>query len=104
MARALEVFRANAVENRRLTEDQAASRLRADQEKRASLDRMAMAIERELGLAVSLVSHRTKSMAAVARTGPRSEAVRVDSGTLAEAVSGLSATITRVVRDSTAAG
>ena len=54
------------MENRRLTEDQAASRLRADQEKRASLDRMAMAIERELGLAVSLVSHRTKSMAAEA--------------------------------------
>ena len=62
MAQALEIFRQQAVDNVRLTSEQAAMRRSTDQEKRASLDAMAAAIVRELGAAVTLVLGHTASM------------------------------------------
>src|SRR5262249_53580558 len=66
MAAALEGFRSNAIENRRLAEAQDAERLHTDEEKRAALVGMAEKIETEPGMALDQVAERTAAMAATA--------------------------------------
>jgi len=66
MAAALEVFRAQAVENRRLAADEEANRGLAAADKRAALSAMADTIEAEVGKALTEVGQRTDAMAATA--------------------------------------
>ena len=66
MASALEVFRLNAIENRRLAEAQEAEHQRADEEKRAALIGMAEKIETETGIALDQIGARTAAMATTA--------------------------------------
>jgi methyl-accepting chemotaxis protein len=66
MAAALEVFRSNAIENRRLAEAQEAERLHKDEEKRAALVGMAEKNETETGMALDQIAARTAAMAATA--------------------------------------
>jgi methyl-accepting chemotaxis protein len=64
MAAALEVFRAQAIENQRLAAAQEADRVRAEAEKHAALTSMADTIESEVGRALTEVGHRTDAMTA----------------------------------------
>jgi methyl-accepting chemotaxis protein len=66
MAVALEVFRSQAVEKRRLTEAQEVDRQRADAEKHAALVGMAEKIETETSMALEQIGARTAAMAATA--------------------------------------
>jgi methyl-accepting chemotaxis protein len=66
MAAALEVFRSNALEKRRLAEAQEAERQQADEEKRAALVGMAEKIESETGMALDQIGARTVAMATTA--------------------------------------
>jgi methyl-accepting chemotaxis protein len=66
MAAALEVFRAQAIENHRLAAAEEATRARAEVEKRAALANMADTIEAEVSKALTEVGQRTDAMAATA--------------------------------------
>lgn len=66
MSAALDVFRGQALENRRLEAAREAARRAAEEEKRAALVGMAETIEREAGEVVDQVSLRTAEMAQVA--------------------------------------
>ncbi len=68
MGGALEVFRAQTQENRRLHDAQQAARETSEQEKAAALIAMAEKIERESANAVSQVSVLTEQMAATAQS------------------------------------
>jgi methyl-accepting chemotaxis protein len=62
MAAAVRVFRANAVENLRLRQQQEDERVRAEEERRVALQGMAQTVERETRNAVDQVAERTRKM------------------------------------------
>jgi methyl-accepting chemotaxis protein len=62
MAAAVRVFRANAVENQRLRQQQEDERVRAEEERRVALQGMAQTVERETRNAVDQVADRTRKM------------------------------------------
>ncbi len=66
MAKALEVFKSNAIERARLTAEQKAQEERASQVKHDALVGMAEAIERETTIALENIGARTSAMAATA--------------------------------------
>lgn len=66
MARAVEVFRAQAIENRQMTAAQDAARIQAEEEKRAALRQMADTVESEAASALRAIGQHTER---VARTG-----------------------------------
>jgi methyl-accepting chemotaxis protein len=66
MARSLEVFRAQAKDNRQLMADQVAERERAQQAKTAALAQMADTIETQMDAVLAQVSQRTAAMIAMA--------------------------------------
>ena len=67
MARAVEVFKQNAIDRVRLEAEQKAQEERATLEKQTALCNMADAIERETGTALDSVAARTATMAAAAQ-------------------------------------
>jgi len=68
MARALEVFRGGLVEARRLREEQAAAEVRAAEERRGLMLRMADDFERDVGGIVSAVSSAASELRSAAET------------------------------------
>jgi methyl-accepting chemotaxis protein len=66
MARALEVFRSQATDNRQLMDDQVKERERSRQAKTAALGQMADMIETQMDAVLVQVSHRTTAMIAMA--------------------------------------
>jgi methyl-accepting chemotaxis protein len=62
MARALDVFKANAVEAQRLRDDQQRLAAQGEDEKRRALAAMAQTVETETGAAVDRVARQTESM------------------------------------------
>ena len=62
MARTVEVFKANGLENRRMHTDQERERERAEAAKRSALENMAATVERETRNAVDRVAERTGRM------------------------------------------
>ncbi|MCW2236133.1 methyl-accepting chemotaxis protein [Azospirillum canadense] len=62
MARAVEVFKANGLENQRMRADQEREREQAEAAKRAALESMAETVERETRNAVDRVAERTRRM------------------------------------------
>jgi len=66
MAKAVEVFRQNAIERRQLAAAEKAVEGRAAEDKRVALRGMAETIEVETGAALAQVSHRTAAMATTA--------------------------------------
>jgi methyl-accepting chemotaxis protein len=66
MAAAVQEFRTQAIEHRRLAAEQADERLRAEQDKRAALHRMAETIELESSTALEQVRHSTDAMTVTA--------------------------------------
>ena len=62
MARAVEVFKANGLENQRMRADQEREREQAEAAKRAALENMAETVERETRNAVDRVAERTRRM------------------------------------------
>ena len=111
MARALLVFRDHLIAERRLTEEQAADRQRAEAEKRAALANMAETIEHETTMALRQVGERTTAIAtraeqmsgAAGRTGASAESAAAASGqalataqTVASAAEQLSASIREI--------
>ena len=77
MAKAIEVFRDHAIENRRLAASREEQRVRAEAEKGAALRNMADTIEVETTKALAQVSERTAAMEATANTMSAS-AARID--------------------------
>ncbi len=112
MARAVAVFKDNAIEVRHLHTQQAEERERAEQEKRTALARMADTIETETGVALEHIRRRTDGMIATAdamrgsadRTGQaaetrrrsRSSGDRANAQTVASAAEQLSASIREI--------
>ncbi|QJE74944.1 HAMP domain-containing protein [Aerophototrophica crusticola] len=68
LARALEVFRGQARDKRRLEAEAAENAARAEAQKHAALEAMAATVERETRLAVDQVAARTEEMAGHARS------------------------------------
>ena len=111
MARAVEVFKDNALEMRRLQTQQAEERQRAEQEKRTALTNMADTIETETGAALEQIRQRTTAMTATAdamsgsadRTGQAAETAAgaaaqatANAQTVASAAEELSASIREI--------
>jgi methyl-accepting chemotaxis protein len=88
MAEALEVFRRQATENRRLTEAGEREQREAEEQKRAALMAMATNIETAAGVALAAVGQRTEELAAIAgsmrsmteRTGNSAKAAAAAAG------------------------
>jgi methyl-accepting chemotaxis protein len=88
MADALEVFRSQAVENRRLTEAREREQVEAEEQKRAALIAMATNIETAAGTALAELGERTGELAAIAgsmrsmteRTGQSAKAAAAAAG------------------------
>ena len=78
MAAAVQVFRTQGIEHRRLTDEQAAERRRAEEDKRAALHKMAETIETEATAALEQVRRSTDAMAATAGS-MNASAARTDS-------------------------
>ncbi len=66
IAAAVQVFRTQGMENRRLAADQEEQRARAEADKRAALHDMAIAVETETTAALEVVRRRTDAMATTA--------------------------------------
>ncbi|HLO78433.1 MAG TPA: HAMP domain-containing methyl-accepting chemotaxis protein [Magnetospirillum sp.] len=81
MARALDVFKANALEAARLRSSQQEAAAQAEAEKRRALEAMAHTIERETGTAVDQVARHTQSMAGRAEDMEQSAARVLDKST-----------------------
>ena len=111
MAKAVEVFRQNAIERARLEADRAAQHEQAEREKHAALVAMAETIEVETLTAVEHIQHRTDGMAATAeqmsasatRTGISAAEAAAEAGqalataqTVASAAEELSASIREI--------
>ena len=62
MARAVEVFKSNSIENERLRADQERQRQVAEQERRGALQTMAETVEQETRAAVNRIAERTREM------------------------------------------
>ena len=110
MARAVEVFKHNAVENQLATEREEEHR-QAQQDKTAALQGMATTIETETGVALEQIGHRTSAVAATAaemnasasRTGAAAEGAAEAAGqavanaqTVASAAEELAASIREI--------
>jgi methyl-accepting chemotaxis protein len=88
MADALEVFRSQAVENRRLTDAGEREQREAEEQKRAALIAMATNIESAAGVALAEVGQRTEELATIAggmrsmteRTGQSAKAAAAAAG------------------------
>ena len=111
MAKAVEVFRQNAIERTRLESERSAQQEQAEREKHAALVAMAETIESETLTAVEHIQHRTDAMAATAeqmsasatRTGMSAADAAVQAGqalataqTVASAAEELSASIREI--------
>jgi methyl-accepting chemotaxis protein len=92
MARAVAVFKDNAIEIHRLQAEQAEQRLRAEQEKRAAMVNMADTIEAETGAALEQIHQRTAAMTASANA---MSASADRTGAAAETAAGAAAQATR---------
>ncbi|MFC5316531.1 methyl-accepting chemotaxis protein [Azospirillum rugosum] len=68
MARAVEVFKRNSIENEQLRNDQERERQAAEQARRQALETMAETVERETRAAVNQVAERTRDMSDSAET------------------------------------
>jgi len=97
MAKAVEVFKTNAIERERLEAGQKATEQRAEQEKRRALVTMAETIERESGVAMARVAALTAEIDGTAQTMARSAGRTTESAEAACAAADRASVTTQTV-------
>ncbi|MCB1559021.1 MAG: HAMP domain-containing protein [Alphaproteobacteria bacterium] len=68
MGRALEIFKNNALETKKLREDQVQSEIRAAEEKRATMEKLAHSFESEVGKVIETISNSAGQMTVLSET------------------------------------
>ncbi|HOO49800.1 MAG TPA: methyl-accepting chemotaxis protein, partial [Alphaproteobacteria bacterium] len=68
MAKALEIFKNNALETKKLREDQVQSEIRAAEEKRATMEKLAHSFESEVGKVIETISNSAGQMTVLSET------------------------------------